>query len=92
MTNVQKGIVKLGCDYNYPNSTAFASVDPDFHAHPANNGLIGLNDSSNGKKAITIDTTILSNGWHRLFLRSDHVRSDGVISSGNFTMMFNVQN
>lgn len=49
---------------------SFASIDPAFHATPPNQGQVILNQSGPFKGQISIDTTNLSNGPHKLFLRA----------------------
>jgi hypothetical protein len=41
---------------------------------------------------VSIDTTALSNGYHRLFLKSDAAASTGSTNSGVLVLYFNVQN
>ena len=48
---------------------AFASIDPSFHAVPPYAGQVLLAQSGAYKGTLTIDTTQLSNGPHKLFLR-----------------------
>ncbi len=66
-------------------------IDPALHAVPPDPGLIVYQ----GPKPfdwtpIAIDTTLLTNGWHRLFLRSGEVGQSG--NSGVFVVWFEVQN
>jgi hypothetical protein len=49
----------------------FASLDPHFHAVPVDQGTVLLDRAGPYKGTVTIDTTTLSNGPHKLFLRSD---------------------
>jgi hypothetical protein len=82
------GTVKLGCRFDGP---AFASIDGNFHA--GDPGLVVLNSSTGGSKTITIDTTKLSNGKHRLFVRTDKKGSSPAgVGSGAQALMFEVQN
>jgi len=50
---------------------SFASIDPAFHAVPPSGGLVLLDRAGSYKGPLTIDTTLLTNGPHRLFLRAD---------------------
>ncbi len=47
-----------------------ARLDPDFHANPPNPGAVLLSGSGEFNGRLTIDTTGLPNGTHKLFLRS----------------------
>lgn len=50
---------------------SFASIDPAFHAVPANPGRVLLDRVGAYKGPVTIDTRLLANGPHKLFLRAD---------------------
>jgi hypothetical protein len=50
---------------------SFASIDPAFHASPPYAGQVLLDRTGTYKGPLTIDTTTLSNGPHKLFLRAD---------------------
>lgn len=50
---------------------AFASVDPSFHASPPSDGFVVLDQQGQFIGKLSIDTTQLTNGPHKLFLRSD---------------------
>jgi hypothetical protein len=80
------GVVKLTCRFD--KDTAFASIDGNFHA--GNPGQVVLN-STGGSKTMTIDTTQLANGKHRLFLRTDRKIASGT-GSGAQALTFEVQN
>lgn len=85
------GKVSLSCKFD--KQTAFASVDASFHANPPNPGTVLLDSSTGGTKTITIDTTKLTNGLHRLFLRTDAKgTSPAGTGSGVQAFMFEVQN
>jgi hypothetical protein len=82
----QRGVVSLSCKFDQ--QTAFASIDANFHA--GDPGKVVL-DSSGGTKTITIDTRTLTNGKHRLFMRTDAKTSAGT-GSGAQALFFEVQN
>ena len=72
----------------------FASIDPRYHAVPEDQGLVVYNGvGANQWRDLCVDTMQLSNGTHRLFLRTDHIipnpRGKG---SGVFTLPFVVAN
>jgi hypothetical protein len=50
---------------------SFASLDPAFHAMPPFAGTVLLDRAGSFKGPLTIDTTTLTNGPHKLFLRAD---------------------
>ncbi len=51
---------------------SFASIDPKFHAMPAFIGSpVLLQTSAAYQGNLTIDTTKLANGYHKLFIRND---------------------
>jgi hypothetical protein len=69
----------------------YCALDPDFHnANPGTPVKLG-NSLYRGK--LQIDTTKLSNGWHRLFLKTDALHNaSGSTSSGVLAILFEVQN
>lgn len=50
---------------------SFVSLDPAFHAVPAYPGQVLLDQAGPYKGPVTIDTTQLTNGPHKLFIRAD---------------------
>lgn len=50
---------------------SFVSIDPAFHANPPYAGQVLLDRAGPYKGTVTIDTTQLTNGVHKLFIRSD---------------------
>jgi len=50
---------------------SFASLDPAFHAMPPYPGQVLLDQNAPYHGALTVDTTTLTNGPHKLFLRAD---------------------
>lgn len=50
---------------------SFVSIDPAFHAVPPYPGMVVLDQPSSYKGPVSIDTTQLSNGLHKLFIRAD---------------------
>jgi len=50
---------------------SFASLDPAFHAMPPYPGQVLLDRAGPYKGPVSIDTTTLSNGLHKLFIRAD---------------------
>jgi len=82
-----------------PTTHSFISIDPDFHAVPANPGLV-LWDSAGaygpepfGAAPIAIDTRMLANGVHKLHLRTS-CRDDklGSTNAGVTVVPFTVAN
>ena len=77
-----------------PATHSFISIDPDFHAVPANPGRV-LWDSAGpyGPGPVAIDTTTLANGVHKLHLRTS-CRDDklGSTNSGVTVVPFTVAN
>lgn len=51
-------------------TSAFASLDPAFHAVPAYPGTVLLDRAGPYRGLLRIDTTALTNGEHKLFLRA----------------------
>ncbi len=51
-------------------ATREARLDPDFHADPPNPGTLLMSGAGEFQGSLTIDTTRLNNGTHKLFLRS----------------------
>jgi PKD repeat protein len=85
------GVVQLTCRFDREN--AFASVDPSFHAVPPGPGAVVLDSGIGGVHVVTIDTTTLTNGRHKLVLRTDAVgRKPAGIGSGVLVLSFEVQN
>jgi hypothetical protein len=70
------------------------TLDPDFHAVPQNQGTV-LPQDADGLPATTlaIDTTRLTNGPHKLRLRSDcDAPAQGSVNSGVLVVPFTVDN
>jgi hypothetical protein len=70
------------------------TLDPDFHAVPQNPGTV-LQQDADGLPATTlaIDTTRLTNGPHKLRLRSDcDAPAQGSVNSGVLVVPFTVDN
>ena len=70
------------------------TLDPDFHAAPQNPGTV-LQQDADGLPATTlaIDTTRLTNGPHKLHLRSDcDAPAQGSVNSGVLVVPFTVDN
>lgn len=82
-----------------PATHSFISIDPDFHAVPANPGRVVWDAAGPygpepfGSKPISIDTRTLANGVHRLHLRTS-CRDDklGSTNSGVTVIPFTVAN
>jgi hypothetical protein len=51
-------------------ASSFVSLDPAFHAMPPDEGTVLLDQAGPYKGPVTIDTTDLSNGPHKLFIRA----------------------
>jgi hypothetical protein len=73
-----------------PTTSHLVAVDPNFHA--GNPGITIKEGKGECRCSITIDTTRLSNGVHRLFLRADSALPQGTTHSGVLTIQFVVQN
>ncbi|TLZ64910.1 MAG: hypothetical protein E6K13_00820 [Methanobacteriota archaeon] len=80
------GVVTITC--RFTRSTAFATIDPDFHH--GSSGTVLLNARA-GTWTITIDSTTLTNGPHRLFLSTSASNGSGTLT-GALVLTFNVQN
>lgn len=58
----------------------FVSIDPSFHAKPPNIGRVVVDSPGAwATGTLTIDTTKLSKGMHKLFIRMDSFVPPGVI-------------
>lgn len=81
-------------DGSRPATHSFISIDPDFHAVPANPGMV-LWDAAGpyGADPVSIDTRTLANGVHKLHLRTS-CRDDklGSTNSGVTVVPFTVAN
>jgi hypothetical protein len=67
-----------------------AAVDPDAHAGMP--GWVVLEGAGEYRGALSIDTTQLANGRHRLVLRSDSALPNGSTHSGLLVITFDVSN
>jgi hypothetical protein len=81
--------------FNAPSGTPitgyYAALDTDFHN--GNPGIPIQSGKSEWRGYLTIDTTKLTNGWHRLFLKSDAFQSNsGSTNSGVLAIFFEVRN
>ena len=81
----------------------FVSVDPSWHADPPHPGLVVYDQNTacvpasmdcDGPRYRTLylDTTLLANGPHKLFLKADAQHSSGPTLSGVLVVPFTVQN
>jgi len=68
----------------------YVALDTDFHN--GNPGIPIKSGSGPYRGTVTIDTTKLSNGWHRLFLKADALASSGSTNSGVLAFWFEVNN
>jgi hypothetical protein len=69
------------------------TIDPDFHAIPPVPGTIIVDGSGQLlQTTLSIDTTTLSNGIHRLHMRGDCDDPRGSTNSGVLVFAFNVDN
>ena len=69
----------------------FASLDTDFHN--GNRGTVVKEGVGEFSGTLSIDTTKLTNSWHRLFLKTDQVeRATGAEHSGILAFWFEVRN
>jgi hypothetical protein len=67
-------------------------VRVDSDAHAGLPGMIVKQGTGQYVGPVTIDTTRLSNGYHRLFLKADAAAPAGSTNSGVLVLYFNVQN
>jgi hypothetical protein len=74
-----------------PVDHVLVSVDPHFHFDPVDRGNVIFEKAGPYVGPIAIDTTKLSNGVHRLFMRSDSTVPAGV-GSGVMAFNFSVNN
>jgi hypothetical protein len=75
---------------NEPVSHHTIRIDPDFHA--GIDGTIVEDGDKTFQGTVPIDTTRLSNGAHRLVLRSDCATPSGSTNAGVLVIPFDVQN
>jgi hypothetical protein len=69
-----------------------AMIDPRLHAHPIDQGVV-VYDGAGGPQELSIDTTLLGNGQHRLLLSAcDTTRPDGIENCGVLVVPFLVAN
>jgi hypothetical protein len=68
----------------------FAGLDSNFHA--GQQGTVLLEGAGSYHGELAIDTRTLSNGWHRLFLKTDQQMPDGHTHSGVLAVWFEVEN
>jgi hypothetical protein len=74
-----------------PANHVMVSLDPRFHAVPVDRGRVIFEQSGPYTGNITIDTRTLSDGAHRLFMRTDSAIATG-IGSGVLVINFKVAN
>lgn len=74
-----------------PTTSHLVAIDPDFHHHH-HAGLVIKQDSGECRCTVSIDTTQLVNGFHRMFLRSDSALANGITHSGALAFVFEVRN
>ena len=74
-----------------PSPTCSSRSIRKFHAEPVDRGRVIFEQNAQYKGPITIDTTTLSDGPHRLFLRTDATIASGT-GSGAMVIPFRVQN
>jgi hypothetical protein len=67
-------------------------VRVDSDAHAGIPGIVVKQGAGEYIGPVSIDTTQLSNGYHRLFLKADAAASSGSTNSGVMVLYFNVQN
>lgn len=78
------------CDHVDEVAYHLVAVDPDFHG--GDPGLVIREGDGELDDTITIDTTQLSDGWHKLVLRADADTEDSSTNSALQVLWFNVQN
>lgn len=70
----------------------FVYIDPSLHASPPNFGTVVLNETGTGNpKTLSIDTTKLTDGIHRLLIGTSNVALNGT-NSGVLVVPFLVKN
>jgi hypothetical protein len=74
-----------------PTTHVLVSLDPHFHAVPVDRGRVVFEQNGPYTGSITIDTRTLSNGVHRLFMRTDSTIATGT-DSGILAYNFRVDN
>ena len=74
-----------------PVNHVLVTVDPKFHADPVDRGQVVFEQSATHTGAITIDTRALSDGAHRLVMRTDSTVASGT-GSGVLVVPFRVNN
>ena len=67
-------------------------IDPDFHAQPPVPGALLVDGAGGWAGSAAIDTTLLTNGRHRLVLRADCDDPRGSTNSGVLVVTFTVAN
>jgi hypothetical protein len=85
-------IVDHGAVDDLPVTHSSVRLDPDFHATPVIPGTILVDASVPWVGSVTIDTTSLVNGTHRLVLRADCDDPRGSTNSGVLVVVFTVAN
>ena len=74
-----------------PATHVLVTVDPKFHADPVDRGQVVLERTGSFTGTLAIDTRTLSNGAHRLVMRTDSTVAAG-IDSGVLAINFRVDN
>lgn len=84
-------LVTHSSDASFPVTQHTVTLDPDFHASPPLPGTVIRQGSGGYEGPVSIDTRTLSNGVHKLHLRSDCTAGDST-NSGVGVISFRVQN
>jgi len=86
-----KWAITIACDAsNLPVTGCLATIDPNFHLLQP--GITQHTNAGPFKGTVTIDTTTLANGPHRLVIRTDVNAPTGSTLSGVLNLPFTVQN
>jgi hypothetical protein len=70
-----------------PSTYHLAMIDPNFHSNPPSEGVVVKEGKGQFVGDLEIDTTALSDGWHRLALRTDfdmHDDPECMLPDGSF--------
>lgn len=84
-------LVTHSTDASFPVTQHTVTIDPDFHADPPIPGTVIKQGTGSFEGPVSIDTTQLSNGTHKLHLRSDCDAGNST-NSGVGVIFFRVQN
>jgi hypothetical protein len=81
----------LNHDSSLPVSRHMVTIDPDFHAHD-HGQIVTEGEGQLPATQLSIDTTKLANGWHKLAIKADCDDPRGSVNSGIGIVHFKVAN